>query len=368
MFFGRNGMVSACCVRREPPYGSWPERSIAEIWFGDERKRLDRALQDNILPLGCDICADQLLAGNFRGTVAATFDRSADRAPAAPDVPAHPSWFRKLIPGGRSATLPADTKDRTYPIRLEFELSNKCNLECAMCSGEFSSLVRANREGRPPLTDVYDERFVQQLREFIPHLKEADFRGGEPFIIEIYHDIWELLMELNPDCVVSITTNGTALSPRIKRVLENLNAHVIVSIDSLHAPTYESIRRNAKLDRVLANIDTFHEIASRRQKTMGLAFCAMPSNWQEIPDLVSFANARNATIRMNTVYYPAGSSIGSLPYQRQAHIAASLRQSLRSPNSPIEAVNNKAVEDFCLQVEHWTSITNDEPLVQLSGA
>ena len=33
-----------------------------------------------------------------------------------------------------------------YPSVLEFELINTCNLECVMCTGEYSSLIRAKRE------------------------------------------------------------------------------------------------------------------------------------------------------------------------------------------------------------------------------
>lgn len=349
MFFGRNGWISACCVRRQPPYGIWPEKSVADVWFSDHRAQLDRALSENILPHGCTICSDQILAGNFRGTVAHSFDYVINRAPA-----------------DREALLRSDPGARVYPLRLEFELSNKCNLECAMCSGEFSSLIRQNREHLPPLADVYDDRLVEQLREFVPHLKEADFRGGEPFLIDIYYAIWELLIELNPECIISITSNGTAFSPKIKRVVENLNVHLIFSLDSLHAPTYENIRRNGKLEKTLANIDAFHEIATRRRKTIGFAFCVMQSNWREVPDLLAYASARNASIRMNTVYSPASSSISALPRDEQIRIGTFLRSSVKSPNSQIEAQNNKAVEDFCLQIDHWTDVPVSESLVQIS--
>src|SRR5690606_6216470 len=76
-----------------------------------------------------------------------------------------------------------------YPAVMEFELSNKCNLECVMCKGELSSTIRKQRDKLPPLNTPYDSTFVEQLKEFIPHLKEAKFLGGEPFLIDIYYEI-----------------------------------------------------------------------------------------------------------------------------------------------------------------------------------
>ncbi len=34
MYFGRDGLVSACCYSRSNPMGSYPGQSIEDIWFG----------------------------------------------------------------------------------------------------------------------------------------------------------------------------------------------------------------------------------------------------------------------------------------------------------------------------------------------
>ena len=320
----------------------------------------------NILPHGCDVCSDQVLAGNFRGTVAASHDYVVKDAESRVVQEPDQFWLRKLISGRLSTPTVTTYKAPAYPLKLAFELSNKCNLECEMCSGEVSSLIRANREGKAPLAQVYDDRFIAQLREFIPHLQQAVFRGGEPFLIDLYYKIWDMLIELNPTCAVTITTNGTALSPKIKQILEKLNFHLIISLDSLQPTTYANIRRNASLEHVLANIDGIYEIAKRRGKSIGFAFCGMPSNWHEVPDILAFANARNAAVRMNTVYFPAHASIGSLPPEEQSRIATFLRESLRTPMTQLEAANNKAVQDFCQQIGHWSGTADVEELVHIS--
>src|ERR1700733_1516575 len=166
IYFGRDGLVSACCYSRRNALWRYPDQSIAEIWFGDKRKELRGQMRRNILPAGCEICADQLRACNFKGLLAAQFDSLASKATFA-------TQLKSLV------QRPAD-----YPSRMEFELSNKCNLECSMCNGFFSSSIRSNREGLPALPQVYDAQFVNQLRPFVPHLTDAKFLGGEPFLVD----------------------------------------------------------------------------------------------------------------------------------------------------------------------------------------
>ena len=58
-----------------------------------------------------------------------------------------------------------------------------------MCAGHWSSAIRARREKLPPLPDPYDRRFVDQIEAFVPTLVSAKLLGGEPFIINRYHEI-----------------------------------------------------------------------------------------------------------------------------------------------------------------------------------
>jgi molybdenum cofactor biosynthesis enzyme MoaA len=65
------------------------------------------------------------------------------------------------------------------------------------------------------------------------------------------------LIERNPKCVVSITTNGTVYTRKVRRVKEKLNCEVIVSLDSVTKATYKSIRKNASPERTLRNLQAF---------------------------------------------------------------------------------------------------------------
>ena len=339
MYFGRDGYVSACCYSRANSLGRYPDQSISEIWFGTKTGELRSLMRRNELPSGCETCAEEMIARNFKGLLAGQFDSLA-LSPRDTYI----AQMKVLFQTGNAAR---------YPSRLEFELSNKCNLECAMCSGSFSSSIRSNREGLPALPMVYDRRFVDQLREFVPHLKEVKFLGGEPFLVDMYYEIWEMLIESNPSCNVFITTNGTVFTERVKRVIERLNCSIILSLDSVNEKTYESIRRNASFARTMSNLAEFSEINRKKGKGLSLAVCPMRPNWRELPAIVDFANAKGMTLFFNTVMFPLDMSLKSLRVQEKQELIEFLRGAMKPPANATQATNQQAVEDLCRQVEHW---------------
>lgn len=159
-------------------------------------------MKDYSLFKECNICKADLEIGAFDEVSAKHFD----------SLPIHPS----------------------YPTMMEFLLTNTCNLECVMCKGEFSSLIRQNREKLPPIANVYDDAFISQLRPFIPHLREVRFSGsGEAFLIDANYKIWDMILEINPQCLIMVQTNGTVLNSRIKDLLIRGNFQIGVSLDSL---------------------------------------------------------------------------------------------------------------------------------------
>ncbi len=128
-----------------------------------------------------------------------------------------------------------------------------------MCSGELSSGIRKNREGKPPLISPYNDSFVEQLREFVPHLTEMRFNGGEPFAQKVVLDICDMVAEVNPGLKINIATNGTVYSKRVKKILSQNNAHINVSIDSLDPQRYSEIRINGKLSDVFKNFEIYKQ-------------------------------------------------------------------------------------------------------------
>jgi MoaA/NifB/PqqE/SkfB family radical SAM enzyme len=326
MNFAQNGDVSVCCYNRAYLLGRYPEATLEEMWLGENARGLREAMSKDPLPRGCEICASQFEARNFEGMRARFYDQFGESYASA------------------SGRAPA------FPKVMEFELSNVCNLECTMCNGFFSSTIRRNREKLPPLGSPYDEEFVAQLEAFIPHLEAARFLGGEPFLIRIYDQIWDLIARLKPGIEISITTNGTILNDRVKATLERLRAEIIVSIDSLSPELYEEIRLRASFDEVMANLDYLRSYGRRKGTGVTLAVCPMRWNWRDLPHMVDYCDDRGLQVFFNTVVFPQGATFGSMCYTELREVVESLSSQVPRNRTPLERYNAKQYGDLVRQI------------------
>jgi MoaA/NifB/PqqE/SkfB family radical SAM enzyme len=305
----------------------YPQDTLHDMWFGRRAEELRALMKKDELPTGCELCYKQFISLNFGGLLARQFDFAA--------------------PG---AYPPRDVAFTAMPTVIGFEISNLCNLECTMCTGYFSSLIRENREHLPPLPNPYDDDFVRQLEPFIPHLRQAKFLGGEPFLIKTYYQIWELMATRNPDIDVSITTNGTVLNTKVRDAIGKLQANIIMSVDSLEKDNYERIRINARFDRVMEHLRYFMEYAKTKRTTLTLAFCPMQQNWKEIPRLLEFCNEKDIHLYFNTVTWPREAALSSLSDEELRAIVAYLGSVTAAGDSETRKSNNAKYADLTRQI------------------
>lgn len=322
LYMGHGGKIFTCCYNRKYVLGTYPKQTLEEIWFGEKANELRKAISEYDMSYGCNICSSMLTAGNFSAVKAKQYDRNK-------------------------------MNRNKYPSVIEFELSNECNLGCIMCSGEFSSYIRKHIEGKEPIPAQYDNAFLLQLREFIPHLEEAKFFGGEPFLIPIYLDIWDLIMELNPKCSIILQTNATILSERVKKLLEKGNFKIGISLDSLQKDTYESIRRNAKYDKVMENIRYFRDYTKRKKTFFGISVCMMRNNWTEAADFVRYCNSLNADLYFHTVLSPHGLALNSLSAQELKDIYQQMGTESFNVENSTHKRNVEHFKHWLLQIKEW---------------
>jgi MoaA/NifB/PqqE/SkfB family radical SAM enzyme len=327
MNFAQNGNVTVCCYNRTYVLGTYPGETLEEIWHGTQARQLRDSMSRNELPQGCDICLSQFWSSNFAGLRARSFDHLAER---------------KYREDGDRLLV--------FPKLMEFEISNVCNLECTMCDGTFSSSIRHNREKLPPLKSPYDESFVRQLEPFIPHLREARFLGGEPFLIRTYYQIWDLIIRLNPGMNVTITTNATILNDRVKSVLEKLRANIVVSIDSLSRETYEQIRVNASYDDVMRNLDFFREYTKRNDRWLTLATCPMRQNWRELPSIVEYCNSYGIQVFFNTVVFPCEAAFLYMTHAELNEVLTHLEAVQLPDSTELQRRNKERYRDLVRQI------------------
>lgn len=307
LYFTVKGSVGHCWLTIAELFSDqWgPDRSVHDIWFNGPLRRVREAVAAGNLHTYCKVCEHNILCG--RRPLAQAYDN--------------------------------DYPITEYPSMIEMELSNLCNLECVMCNGDLSSLIRQNREKKKPLVSPYDESFVQQLVEFLPHLKELRFNGGEPFLHKLVYQILDEARRHNPAVMITMATNGTVLSKKVRAALEDLNMYINLSLDSLTKDIYEGIRINAKFEEVLENLHEMRQILQAKNRTMCIMVNPMRMNWHELPNYVRFCSEHKLYLWFNTIQKPKHLALWNLSRKELQHIHSELAAATfeEAPGCPFAA-------------------------------
>lgn len=327
LHFSQLGVVTACCFNRNHVLGTYPQQSVRQIWQGEAARELRQALAEGDLSKGCEKCLQQIAAQDFGGSHAVFYTR-----------------YARMLEERRAelGRLPDDPAP--LPMKLEFNIHNACNLQCIMCHGLASSSIRTHREGLGAMPNPYDDAFVDQLEPYLPYVVEADFMGGEPFLVSVYQRIWERIGRVNPDAKVLILTNATLLDERVRGILENMNCWIHVSIDSFRKATYESIRRGADFDQVMDNVDYFRRLMAQRGHTLTWRLCPMRMNWHELPDTVSYCSEQDIALFYNQVDSPVGLSLTTLPVDELTRVVHTLEA--QEPSLPKTHVGLENLQSY----------------------
>lgn len=315
MYFTVRGNVSPCW--KLPGYcDKWSnQRSISDIWFGEKFQMYRDALKQELFLNRCKECKNEI---------------DNDVWPLAKAYQKFPV--------------------QQYPSLIELELSNQCNLECIMCNGLLSSGIRKNRENLPPLPEIYDDSFRMQLHEFIPHLTELRFNGGEPLAQKIVLDICEDIIAINPDLKINIATNGTVYNKRVRYLMEKCNLHFNISIDSLQKHRYEEIRVNGNFDSLMKNFKIFHNYCKQGNRELAVMVNPMRINWDEMIDFAIFCKEKNANLWYNTILYPEHLALWNLSSAKLKNIYESLSEKLKSEDLEGDSTVQHLVHN---QIKNW---------------
>ncbi len=322
LFFSQYGEIFACFYNKKEKLGIYPGNSVSDIWFGEKIRTLREYIDNNDLSYGCEDCKRYLLQKNFYSVGA---------------------WKYDYLP----------SSNNNFPVSIDFQISNKCNLQCIMCSGENSGLVRKNIENKTPYDNPYDESFVKQLSPFIKKLKEMSFTGGEPFIIDIYYKIWDEIIKENKEIKISVTTNGTVLNNKVKYYLEKLKFNITISLDSINKENFESIRLNSNLDEILKNMMFFREYTQKKGTVLNVKICPIRQNWKYIPELFDYLNQLNIPAIFNNVLFPPYCTLWNLSAKELGNIYTYLSGFCFKTKTPVQKDNNSRYENLLKQIENW---------------
>jgi MoaA/NifB/PqqE/SkfB family radical SAM enzyme len=310
-----NGIIGVCNVNTSYVYGKYPERSLKEIWNGQEINKLRNCMQNYDLSQGCVFCHKYVEDRNLETIHSKNYDYY--------DI------------------------GEERPSLILFENSHHCNLNCLMC------FVTIDYKNSFDEIDVYNDSFLDELKEFIPYLKDAVFHGGEPFLIPIYYKIWNLIIQLNPSCRITIITNGTVLNDNVRNILESGKFHLNISLDSLDKRNYESIRKGANFDKTIVNLNYFMQYMEKFKIPLVITTCVMQQNWYDIIGIINYCNKNNIIFNYSSVFFPKNCSVWNSSIGLLEKIIKTYKSIYLPQNNGIQETNCNTFTALLQQIIQW---------------
>jgi sulfatase maturation enzyme AslB (radical SAM superfamily) len=197
-----------------------------------------------------------------------------------------------------------------WPKIIDFQLSNLCNMACPMCWGELSSkhMLGRDKDIKAYNPNVFDDDenldvLLTQFEEFIPHLEEIRFVGGEPLAHKAFYRICKMIREINPKLSIQICTNGSVFNKKVEKICRENNVKLSISCDTVIKEEYETIRIGGKYEETWSNIAKFKEIIQDPEKVI-INTTVTKINAKNISQFFKYAMEKKHDVFVNIYSYP----------------------------------------------------------------
>ena len=171
-------------------------------------------------------------------------------------------------------------KDVVSPMVASIEITNKCNIRCVHCYGDFGEIP----------CEVMDLEVVKKILSDLRSIgvRIIEITGGEATTHPKIEEIIEYALGLGFE-QVSLLTNGVKISDRLIQILERSKERVYVQID-LHSLREEYFSWFTKTPNVLEKVK--HNIVMLAEKgiLMRVATILTPKNIDELVDIADWVH------------------------------------------------------------------------------
>ncbi|MBI5441747.1 MAG: radical SAM protein [Deltaproteobacteria bacterium] len=174
------------------------------------------------------------------------------------------------------------------PQHFLLELTKACNLRCVHCAVSSEGYVA---ESRPWAAF---ERLLPTLRRLRPSVELSGH--GESLVYKRFFDAFTAVVDAG--CPVSFITNATLLAPELsERMLAYAGprgwSHVTVSVDAAEPEMFERLRRGARFEAVVSNLEALCEAKRRlglEHPVVGFNTVLMRDNLDQLVGIVRLAS------------------------------------------------------------------------------
>jgi MoaA/NifB/PqqE/SkfB family radical SAM enzyme len=179
----------------------------------------------------------------------------------------------------------AEVKRIPYDYEIQIGIDDSCNLQCPSC--------------RPGMIFRDSEEYVNERKLWLDKVQSWIFKNhdkkiniligsnGEPFASPIYKEF--LKSKFDSNVHYEIRSNGTLIMRHIDElsVLPNLKI-IKLSIDAASAATYERVRKPAKWNTLLQNIDYLNILKEKYNFEIYASFVIQRENLEDVLQFVDF--------------------------------------------------------------------------------
>jgi len=179
----------------------------------------------------------------------------------------------------------AEIKSIPFDYEIQIGIDDSCNLQCPSCRS--GMIFRDDNE-------YVQERklWLKRVQSWIVQVPDKKINiligsNGEPFASPIYKEF--LKTEFNPNISYEIRSNGTLIRRHIDElsILPNLKI-IKLSIDAASAPTYERVRKPAKWNALLENIDYLNILKEKHNFKVYASFVIQRENLEDVLTFIDF--------------------------------------------------------------------------------
>lgn len=365
---GDDNQIQSCCWQNKVEHSITDyDNDIQKYWAGPEMQKMRRQFADGEWPESCYGCKWQ-----------------EDNGKSSPRL--EWKWAWNLLSRAKMAVEPGmpylDLECGTHfgkPLYFDYRPDNICNLGCAMCSPNASSVLEDMVKEYPELnkhqvlenTISYPNDFLSEdntiLTSLGPHTRRIKLNGGEPTISERIKSIYKLCIENGwaKNIELQFTTNFTNVNKTWTEYLpEFKHVSIAASLDGA-GDTYDYTRRPAKWKAVTSNV--YKIIDDNQLKSWvfsvnlvwSVTTCFTISEW--LPEMADFyltviekskanpSRFKGISFTVNQCYAPLWVSLHVLPPEFKDYVREQIKIALDHPRV-------KELRDVCSNTSKYQNI------------
>jgi len=243
-------------------------------------------------------------------------------------------------------------KEKSFPLRVMFELTYRCNFKCRHCYVPESYKKKVKQElGTKEVFSILDQ--LADIGCFY-----LGFTGGEPFLRDDIFDI--LWYAKKKGFQLIIYTNGSLIDEDRAQELKRLNPNKVdITIPAISRTAFERISGLVgSRDKVFKAVELLYKKGVR----LGFKTCLLKENENEIKEIQDFAASLEALHRLDTMLSPRLDG-SKEPYKYRGELREDLVSRNRYHVTGIRSYEREQDCDLSVQkTELEPRTTNHEPL------